>query len=84
MVRSRQRTADWNYGALALLIGALLHTLYSRVYRQAEAMRRVQIEQEKIIAERTSSLVASEGRYRTVFDTATEAIMVLDAAGKIT
>ena len=83
MVRSHQESKTVSYFAMAFLVALLLHAATWRSYRFAAHMRRIQREQGVTIQERTAALSESEARYRGVFDTATEAIMVLDDGGHV-
>lgn len=75
------------------VIASLLHLLMSRTRSHMQALERVNIEQEQVIAERTRSLseanvelereVAEREVATAVFDNVAEAIMVVDAAGLI-
>jgi diguanylate cyclase (GGDEF)-like protein/PAS domain S-box-containing protein len=83
MVRSQRESKTVSYFAMALLFALLLHSVAWRSYRYAAHMRRIQREQELTILERTAALSESGARYRGVFDTVTEAIMVLDDRGTV-
>ncbi len=79
IAEERKRTTAMTFGASFLLLGVLAHAFVWGFRRYDQEMKRIQREQQETIALRTHDLAASEARYRTVFDTAAEAIMVTDA-----
>lgn len=99
----RQRTALLHLAAFVVAAG-LIHGLMTLSRRHMLAVRRINAQQERLIAQRTEQLatlnheladevvkqrrsahqlVASEARYRAIFERTAEAIMVVDASERI-
>lgn len=78
----RVRTAGL-FLAAALLAAGLIHYMLIVNRRHMRAIARMNADQEKLIARRTGELAASEARYRAIFDSTAEGIMLLDAAARI-
>lgn len=78
----RVRTAGL-FLAAALLAAGLIHYMLIVNRRHMRAIARMNADQEKLIARRTGELAASEARYRAIFDSTAEGIMLLDAEARI-
>lgn len=68
--------------AFALTAG-LMHGLLRANARHMRYVRGINVEQEQLIKARTGELAASEARYRAIFDSTVEGIMVTDSESRI-